>query len=27
VISPEQAHLVAARLEDIGWWIGDGADD
>lgn len=26
VISPEQADLVSARMEDIGWWIHDGGD-
>ncbi len=27
VISPEQAELVGGRLEDISWWIHDGASD
>ncbi len=27
VISPEQAGLVASRMEDIGWWIHDCVGD
>jgi len=27
VISPEQADLVSARMDNIGWWLRDGDSD